>query len=406
MGQAKDASYGIPLASGTLYYVLTSLVVFVGGCMMRGLFTAHTVGGRVVGGDLGAFFLNWDGQWFKDIAINGYTYIPDRQSSVNFFPAYPAIARATSAVTGLDIDVALVVVANLCLLTTFIILGRYVQERFGAAESRLAKFVMLAFGLAPPSFFFRVAYSESLLLLVTLLALYGMCRRWPLAALAMLVGLATAVRPVGVALVPALAHHVWTRQPKARAGAVCLAWLIPLALWGLAAYMAYLYFRFGDPFIFVESHRAWNKYPDASFVEKVWAIETLHPFWSRFIPSSPAYWARHDGQHNPILSLYLADPFYFFTAVFFVVVGARRGWLTTSEILVSVGLLGMPMALKCYETNMEGFARYAAVVLPVYLVVGKILSCATVLVAMVLLIISCCLLAIYTALFAQWYVLL
>jgi hypothetical protein len=33
----------------------------------------------------------WDGQWYLEIALQGYNYGPQRMSSVAFFPGYPLL---------------------------------------------------------------------------------------------------------------------------------------------------------------------------------------------------------------------------------------------------------------------------------------------------------------------------
>jgi len=35
----------------------------------------------------------WDGAWYVDIATRGYFFVPGRQSSVAFFPAYPGYSQ-------------------------------------------------------------------------------------------------------------------------------------------------------------------------------------------------------------------------------------------------------------------------------------------------------------------------
>lgn len=40
----------------------------------------------------------WDSGWSATIADHGYDYVPGRQSTAAFFPAYPMLVRAVSVV--------------------------------------------------------------------------------------------------------------------------------------------------------------------------------------------------------------------------------------------------------------------------------------------------------------------
>src|SRR5205807_1571849 len=73
----------------------------------------------------------------------------------------------------------------------------------------VSSYTLLAMGLLPTTFFWRMAYTESMFLCVAIVAMVAMGRRWPLPIVAVLVGLATAVRPVGLALLLPMAWHVW-----------------------------------------------------------------------------------------------------------------------------------------------------------------------------------------------------
>jgi hypothetical protein len=84
---------------------------------------------------------------------------------------------------------------------------------------------------------------------------------------------------------------------------------------------------------------------------------------------------------------------------------AKR-WLDVSESLIAVALIAMPMALKAFETNMEGFGRYGVSSLPVFLVAGQLLYRAPRWIAIGVLLASGFLMALYSALFVQWYILL
>lgn len=80
------------------------------------------------------------------------------------------------------------------------LLARYVRVRWPEATAGQRGLVMAIFGLWPLGLFFRMPYAESLFVCGTLVVLYGMVCGWPLLVLALLTGLMTAVRPLGVAL--------------------------------------------------------------------------------------------------------------------------------------------------------------------------------------------------------------
>jgi hypothetical protein len=42
----------------------------------------------------------WDSGWYSAIAQGGYGYIPGRQSTIAFFPAYPLLMRAVALMVG------------------------------------------------------------------------------------------------------------------------------------------------------------------------------------------------------------------------------------------------------------------------------------------------------------------
>jgi hypothetical protein len=52
--------------------------------------------------DVLSTFANWDGNWYLQIARDGYKYDRDRNSSVGFFPGYPIMARYVASAAGLS----------------------------------------------------------------------------------------------------------------------------------------------------------------------------------------------------------------------------------------------------------------------------------------------------------------
>lgn len=349
-----------------------------------------------------AAFANWDGQWYSRIARNGYFYDPKAQSSVAFYPAFPLAGRFLVWITGLDYDLALTLVANLCFFLALALLGDYLRRR-PDVPAEAGSYACLALALFPVGFFFRMAYSESLFLLLAILTLYALARQWSILAVAALVGLATAARPVGVALIPPLLLAGWRRYSSPRRRLVVLALATPLCGWGLASYMIFQYMRFGDALAFVKTQVHWRVREPPGRAEQLLAAATLEPLWTVYDESSPAYWRRHDYHLRPIFSLLFANAIYFTTAGALVGHGAWRRWLSAEEILFAAGVLLIPYLSMVYGGGLHSHARFATVAFPVYLVLGRMLAALPSSYAAMVLALSGFLLGAYAALFAGWF---
>jgi hypothetical protein len=351
--------------------------------------------------DLVAAFANWDGQWYSRIARDGYFYDSKAQSSVAFYPAFPLAGRFLVWITGLDYDLALTLTANVCFFLALVLFGDYLRRR-PDVPGESAPYACLALALFPVGFFFRMAYSESLFLLLAILTLYGLARHWPFLAAAALVGLATAVRPVGVALIPPLLLAGWRRYASARRRVAVLGLAAPLCVWGLASYMIFQYARFGDPLSFVKTQAYWSRV-ESSREEQLLAAAALEPLWAVYDESSPAYWRRHDCDLVPAFSLQFANPIYFAGMALVLGYGAWRRWLSAEEVLFGAGILIIPYLSKGHEFCMGCHARHATVAFPAYLVLGRLLAALPLPYAAAALALSGFLLGTYAALFAGWF---
>jgi len=189
----EKTGYGTAL----FYLCISNMVVASGMILGVGLMKFHGVNGHTYDYH-GEVFAHWDGQWYKLIADKGYSYDASTHSSVAFFPAYPLLGRALSRATRLSPEVSLAVISNLSLLFSFILFAKYLDIRSVYTERTGRQYSLLCLGMLPPTFFFRMAYSESLFLLITLSILYTVERRYPPVIAAILIGLGTATRPVGV----------------------------------------------------------------------------------------------------------------------------------------------------------------------------------------------------------------
>jgi len=356
-----------------MVYWLSSSIVFLGLGMGSALIRPSPVRGHTFQ-HTDAPYANWDGQWYAEIVARGYVLDCNAHSSVAFFPGYPVLARCVARLTGLRNEESLLVTSNALLAATFVLLAEYLRVRDAAGSPHSTREAsLLAFGLVPTTFFFRVAYSESLFLFLTTLALFGMRRRWPLLVLAAVIGLATATRAVGIALSVALLWHTWRRSlgwPSFAARAIVL---VPVSCWGLVAYMAYQAAEFGDPLAFAKAQTSWRHRPPAVGGARLLALATLEPVRALFDPAGPAYTAVLGRTGNPLLSLRAADPFYFLATSLLVILGSARRWLTGEEIVVAAGMLLVPYISTAYEQHMQSAGRYAAVVLPAYFVLGRLL---------------------------------
>lgn len=401
------------------FYYFTSVIVIVGVVFAVDFvppYREHP--GSKTRVDLLSAFAAWDGEWYGRIAATGYSYDPDRPSAVAFFPLYPILAGALVQTTGMPTEWALLLVSQGALVATFALLAAYVRQRAAAAEDELPGWTLLAFGLFPTTFFFRMAYTESLFMMLMLIALLGMERGWRPVWIALVIGAATGTRSVAVALVPVFAMYLWRRmrseeagQENGLGGLACRQWLawsarvsvlLPACCWGLLAYMAFLWFVFGEPLAFVKTQSYWTE-RSMDLGQRVLGLLTLEPLRATYDPSGPCYWGRVPPRGNPLFNLKAANPVYFLAAVALIALGARKRWLTAPEVLLSMGLLGIPYCLQASRMGMTGQARFAAVVFPVYLVLGQLLQRMPAPLAAALLAISGLFLAVYSAMFASWY---
>jgi Mannosyltransferase (PIG-V) len=145
----------------------------------------------------------WDAVWYGWVAQHGYDPAIGHGNAAAFFPLYPLTWRAVSVLPGPmtlwgSLLSSALFGAALCLLYAV------TQRRY---DERLARRTVLYLAIFPLTFVFALPYAESLFLLLALgafmLTWHG--RWWSGSALG---ALAVLARPVGIALVPALA---WRR---------------------------------------------------------------------------------------------------------------------------------------------------------------------------------------------------
>jgi hypothetical protein len=156
---------------------------------------------------------NWDGQWYKTIAIHGYPEgLPSidgqvTQSAFGFYPAYPMICRLVMRVTGLSFDVSAGLVSTILGGVGVILLYRLFVATSSPFVARASLLAFCAFSAAPV---LQVAYTESLALVLLVGVLWSLHRhRYLLVALGTLcLGL---TRGIAAPLVVVLLVHLALR---------------------------------------------------------------------------------------------------------------------------------------------------------------------------------------------------
>src|SRR3954453_3411765 len=264
----------------------------------------------------------WDCSFFKELANHGYVHV----GYTNFFPLYPLLVRVLHEVTGLHIDLCLILVPNLAALGGLLVLYRLVTC---LEDESAARWTLLLFISFPFAFFQAMAYPESLMVLFTALAVYLALRgRHIWAGVALGVGVLArhlSFFAGGSLLVAQLKQRPSVRRFLLSPGLLGL--LIPWLF--LGAYCAYQYVRFGNAFAFVRLRDNWGT--------MAWGGGTD---WWRSGPSPNAVMGSYVVFALPSVAAAIASVF-------------RRKWWELAGFSV-------PMLLVLFHSGIWGMGRYTA----------------------------------------------
>ena len=202
--------------------------------------------------DLGAItdvWARWDSVFFLRIAEHGYEGLT--RSATAFFPLYPAAVGVLGRILLGHYVLAGILVSLAAGLAAFVLLHRLAEPRLGAEGARRAVLYLAVF---PMALFLQAVYSESVYLLLCLAA-FLLAERGRFLPAGIVAGLALLTRPVGVALLPALALIAWrSRDPR---GALARLAAAPALF---AAYPLLLWRERGDPWEFLDAQGIWTRH--------------------------------------------------------------------------------------------------------------------------------------------------
>ncbi len=199
---------------------------------------------------------HFDGENYISVAEYGYQET-SYSTSPAFFPLYPLLMRALTELFGGPVSHGALSVWGILisLVTLFFALWfvyRITEEGWG---ERAAKGAILTLAFFPTAFFLNAVYTESLFLMLSAGVVWAIRVRRDFLLACLLVGLATAARNVGVLLLIPLVYEWWRDRHAYSWRAAYLA----LAPSGLLAYAAWLWWRFGDPLLFLSEQAKWDR---------------------------------------------------------------------------------------------------------------------------------------------------
>ena len=313
---------------------------------------------------------HWDGEHYVALAAGGYLQPPDNVSPA-FFPLYPLLVRSFAELFGGPISppalsVWGVLVSLIALPFAFYFVYKIAESGWG---ERAARATVLTLALFPTSFFFNAVYTESLFLALSAGSLWALRVRRDLLLACLLAGLATATRNVGVFLLVPLAYEWLRNASEYRWRVVYLA----LAPSGLLAYAAYLWWRFGDPFLFYTEQSRWGREATGPLASLLSALsrggESLGRLFSPTLWADPAPVRIADalGAANNAYNLVFLG-----LALALLVAGSRS---LPPDLSAYAFLLILPPTLfGTPQGPLMGLPRYVLVAFPLFVVLGVLLE--------------------------------
>jgi hypothetical protein len=175
----------------------------------------------------------------------------------------------------------------------------------------------------------------------------------------------------------ALLWYFATTPDPIRTRAARLAIYGPLAFWGVLTYSAYQFIAFDEPLAFTQTQSHWTFHSPptpTNWADRAIALATLEPARGVYDPSSSRHWRHMDIVDTAISSLGFWNPLLFGLAGGCIAFGWAKRWLTGPEVVYGAVSLLVPYVTRSYDMSMASHGRFAAAVIPMYLVIGKILS--------------------------------
>ena len=200
-----------------------------------------------------SMWAQWDAQHYIDIALTGYTYAPGQFTNIVFFPFFPLLMRVGAMLAGSMTPAAAalvgLVVNNVGLVAGLVYLVKLVgRDLSGGLARRSVVYVLLL----PTTLYLSAVYAEGVFFAASVACFYY-ARRGEWYRSGICGAIAALTRPWGIVLVVPLAIELVRQRPALRRWPAIM--LVPAAL---AVFVAYLWWLFGDPLVYVHASAVWG----------------------------------------------------------------------------------------------------------------------------------------------------
>jgi len=316
----------------------------------------------------------WGGRYYLTIASSGYSFRPGKKTVAAFPPVFPHVIAAMAVLCKVNLSVAALAVTNASRLASIFLYAAYLKARSARLTNQELSSAIAAFCLYPPNLFHHAGYSEAFFALVTLAVFWAIAHEWPEAVVAALTGACVGTRIAGVTLLPVIVLCLSARMNAKRCSILRFGVFFLIGGWGLWFFIWELWRDTGHPLAFVQAQEAWSLRVGGSPLHKLAGLVTFEPLLANYVPSSECCWCRYSDSLAWYMSIRFFNPICFLAAGASVVLGWRAGWLTRHEIAFSASLLLFCYISRGYDTCMGSQARFASVVFPVPIVLGKLIA--------------------------------
>jgi len=281
-----------------------------------------------------------DAVWYLRLADDGWS---TEDASAAFFPLYPLTVRAVGWILPGDDLVAALLVSNLAFLVALLALFALTAEAFG---DRVARNAVVVAAIFPTAFFFLAPYTESLFLLLSILAFReARLGRW--GRVAGFGALAALTRSVGLLLIPALLveaivagrGRAGVRAGGGRATAARVAGAVGIAI-GPLSWFAWWGLAHGNWLAPLDAQRQWGR--------------ELQPPWVSLARAADLAWSFQSYWLLDLLIVSLA------IAGLALAVPALRA----SEVTYAAMSLLLPLVDPFWDRPLVSAPRFAVVVFP------------------------------------------